>query len=183
VRSEKEKMLAGEPYRAADPELKADHQRCQELLHAFNMSPQDPGLRAELLGLLLGRLGQRSTLQPPLYCDYGYNIRLGDRVFINYNCTLLDCAPLTIGEKTQIGPSVQIYTAVHPLVPAQRRAAVEWTRPVSIGANVWIGGAAVVLPGVTVGDDAVIGAGSVVTRDVPEGAVVAGNPARLLRMQ
>jgi maltose O-acetyltransferase len=104
-------------------------------------------------------------------------------VFINYNCTLLDCAPLTIGEKTQIGPSVQIYTAVHPLVPAQRRAAVEWTRPVSIGANVWIGGAAVVLPGVTVGDDAVIGAGSVVTRDVPEGAVVAGNPARLLRMQ
>ena len=117
-------------------------------------------------------------IRPPFFCDYGYNIRLGAGAFLNFNCVILDVAAVEIGEAAQIGPAVQIYAADHPRDPAQRRAGLELGRPVRIGANTWIGGGAIILPGVTVGDDAIVGAGSVVTRDVAPGATVVGNPAR-----
>ena len=125
--------------------------------------------------------GEGAEIRPPFFCDYGFNIALGAGVFLNFNCVILDVVGVGIGEGTQIGPAVQIYTADHPRDPAQRRAGLELGRPVEIGRNVWIGGGAIILPGVTIGDDAVVGAGSVVTRDVAAGEKVAGNPARRLR--
>jgi maltose O-acetyltransferase len=141
------------------------------------------GLAANRRALLRERfaeVGEGAIIRPPFFCDYGFNIRLGANVFLNFNCVILDVVEVTIGEGTQIGPAVQIYTADHPRDPSQRRDGLEYGRPVRIGRNVWIGGGGIILPGVAVGDDAVIGAGSVVTRDVPKGATVAGNPARLL---
>jgi maltose O-acetyltransferase len=126
-------------------------------------------------------VGEGTLLRPPFYCDYGSNIHLGKNVFLNYNCVILDVVRVTIGEETRIGPAVQIYTADHPRDPAVRRSGLESGVPVTIGSNVWIGGGAIILPGVTIGDDAIVGAGSVVTRDVPAGATVAGNPARVHR--
>ena len=131
-----------------------------------------------LLREMLAEVGEGSYVRPPFHCDYGYNISLGKGVFLNFNCVILDVVKVTIGDGTQIGLAVQIPTADHPRDSAQRRAGLDFGRPVSIGANVWIGGAAVILPGVTVGDDAIIGAGAIVTRDVPWGATVVGNPAR-----
>jgi maltose O-acetyltransferase len=133
-----------------------------------------------LLAEQFGAVGEGAVIRPPFHCDYGYNIHLGKDVFLNFNCVILDVVKVTIGDGTQIGPAVQIYTADHPRDPAQRKAGLETGRPVSIGRNVWIGGGAIILPGVTIGDDAVIGAGSVVTRDVPAGATAVGNPARVL---
>jgi maltose O-acetyltransferase len=127
---------------------------------------------------MLAEVGEASYIRPPFHCDYGYNISLGKRVFLNFNCVILDVVKVVIGDGTQIGPAVQILTADHPRDPARRRAGLEFGRPVSIGANVWIGAAAIILPGVTVGDDAIIGAGAVVTRDVRPGATVVGNPAK-----
>jgi maltose O-acetyltransferase len=180
--SQKERMLADELYRAADPELEADAARAADLLHAYNASrPDDADGRRRLLVELLGAAGEGCVIRPPFHCDYGANIRLGRGVFLNFGCVILDVAPVEIGDLTQIGPAVQIYAADHPRDPALRREMLECGRPVRIGANVWIGGGAIVLPGVVVGDDAVIGAGAVVTRDVPAGATVAGNPARPVR--
>jgi maltose O-acetyltransferase len=133
------------------------------------------------LAKLFGRIGANANVMPIFACDYGYNIVAGRNLFINYNCVLLDCAPIVIGDDVQFGPAVQVYTAHHPLDAATRREGLESASPVSIGDNVWVGGAAVICPGVSIGDDAVIGAGSVVTRNVPAGAIVAGNPARVLR--
>lgn len=182
MRSQKERMLAGEPYTAADPELEADAARAAALLHAYNASdPADGEARRALLGRLLGAMGEGCVIRPPFHCDYGANIRLGRGVFMNFGCVVLDVTTVEIGELTQIGPAVQIYAADHPRDPALRRRMLESGRPVRIGANVWIGGGAILLPGVTVGDDAVIGAGAVVTRDVPAGTTVAGNPARPVR--
>ena len=179
TRSEKSKMLAGELYRASDPELVADHLRAQRLLEAYNVTTADEGeRRLTMLRRLLGAVGDGAVIKPTFRCDYGYNVRVGRGLFVNYDCVFLDCAPIEIGDDVQIGPAVQIYTATHPLDPDVRRSGLEAASPVRIGNNVWIGGAAVLLPGITVGDDAVIGAGSVVTRDVPPGAVVVGNPAR-----
>jgi maltose O-acetyltransferase len=138
--------------------------------------------RGELLGLLrkgLGAVGDGVIIRPPFHIDYGYNITVGEGVFLNYGCVILDVCAVTIGAKTQIGPGVQILTADHPRDPAVRAQMLEFGRPIVIGANVWIGGGALLLPGITVGDDAIIGAGSVVTRDVPAGATVVGNPARV----
>lgn len=179
TRSEKSKMLAGELYRASDPELVADHLRALRLLEAYNATTADEGeRRLTMLRRLLGAVGDGAVIKPTFRCDYGYNVRVGRGLFVNYDCVFLDCAPIEIGDDVQIGPAVQIYTATHPLDPDVRRSGLEAASPVRIGNNVWIGGAAVLLPGITVGDDAVIGAGSVVTRDVPPGAVVVGNPAR-----
>lgn len=180
--SEKEKMLAGALYRADDPELVADQARISRWIDRYNGSRCLPA--AERLALLregLANVGDGATVRPPFHCDYGYNISLGDNVFLNFNCIILDVVPVTIGSGTQIGPAVQILTADHPRDPEQRAQMLEFGRPVAIGSNVWIGGGAIILPGVTIGDDAVVGAGSVVTRNVPAGTTVAGNPARPLR--
>jgi maltose O-acetyltransferase len=178
-RSEKQKMLAGELYRAGGPELEADARRAQAWLVRYNASLGLPASeRHALLRELLAAAGAGAVIRPPFHCDYGYNIHLGDDVFLNFNCVILDIVKVEIGAGTQIGPAVQIYAADHPRDPASRRLGLEFGRPVTIGRNVWIGGAAIILPGVTIGDDAVIGAGSVVTRNVPAGATAFGNPAR-----
>ncbi len=177
--SEKQKMLAGLPYRAGDPELQADYARAKAWMVRYNAALGETAAdRLVLLRQQLGAVGDDVVIRPPFHCDYGGNIRLGAGVFLNYDCVILDVVGVTIGDATQIGPAVQIYTADHPRDAAQRRSGVEWGRPVRIGANVWIGGGAIILPGVAIGDDAIIGAGSVVTRDVAAGATVAGNPAR-----
>jgi maltose O-acetyltransferase len=180
--SDKEKMLAGEPYLASVPQLVAERQQAQRLLAQYNVTDaRDAAARLSLLRLLLGAVGDGASIQPRFHCDYGYNIRLGQRCFINYNCVFLDCAAIEIGDDLQMGPAVQLYTANHPLDRAQRDAGWEYAKPIRIGSGVWFGGGAIVLPGVTIGDGAVIGAGSVVTRDVPANSVVVGNPAKVTR--
>jgi maltose O-acetyltransferase len=179
VKTEKEKMLSGDLYDASDPILIADRNHATALLYQYNTTPHHAVTHAPLLAQLLAACGPGSTIRPPFFCDYGYNIRLGSGVFLNFNCVLLDVTSIEIGDHTQIGPAVQIYAADHPRSPEGRRAGLENGRPVRIGANVWIGGGAIILPGVTIGANAIIGAGSVVTRDVPPGATVVGNPARI----
>jgi maltose O-acetyltransferase len=178
--SEKDKMMAGELYAASDPELVRDRRRCRALLHQINSQP-DEDQRRGLFQELLARLGNASFIQPPFACDYGYNISVGDNVFVNFNTVILDCAPVTIGDGAQIASGVQLLAADHPRDAQARRKLLELARPVSIGSNVWLGAAVIVLPGVSVGDDSVIGAGSVVTRDIPGGVVAVGNPCRVVR--
>ena len=172
-------MLAGEHYRAGDPELAQDRNTSRAWIGRYNASLALPSAeRRALLRELLGHVGEGAAILPPFHCDYGYNIRLGKDVFLNFNCIILDVVAVEVGDGTQIGPAVQLLTADHPRDPALRRTGAEFGRPVSIGRNVWIGGGAIVLPGVSVGDNAVIGAGAVVTRDVAAEATVVGNPAR-----
>jgi len=178
-KSEKQKMLDGDLYNAEDPELIEDRARAAALLHCYNSEIHDPAKHFRQLQELLGSVGPGSVIRPPFFVDYGYNIRVGEHVFLNFNCVLLDVAEITIGDRTQIGPGVHIYAADHPLDPALRRSNLENGKPVRIGANVWIGGGAIILPGIAIGDDAVVGAGSIVTHDVPPGAKVVGNPARI----
>jgi len=183
IRTEKAKMLAGERYHAADPELAAERRRTQRLLIRYNAASGEAiSSRTALLRELLGEVGDGSVIMPIFACDYGYNIRLGRNAFINYNCVFLDCAPIEIGNDLQMGPAVQLYTATHPLEADVRRSGLEYARPIRIGHDVWIGGGAIILPGVTIGDGSVIGAGSVVVHDVPAAKVVAGNPARIIRV-
>ncbi|WP_237182616.1 sugar O-acetyltransferase [Roseomonas marmotae] len=173
-------MLAGELYDAGDAELQADATAARAWMARYNaMLAAPPATRRAALRELLGAVGEGAVVRPPFHCDYGYNIRLGDGVFLNFNCVILDVVAVSIGDKTQIGPGVQILTADHPRDAETRDAGLEFGRPIHIGRNVWIGGGALILPGVTIGDDAVIGAGSVVTRDVPAGATAFGNPARV----
>ncbi|RAR78876.1 maltose O-acetyltransferase [Paracidovorax anthurii] len=185
MKTEKQKMLAGEPYHVADPELQAGMDAARRWLARYNDGMAHAALgaaaRHRLLAEGLGSVGGGAVVRPPFHCDYGFNIHLGTGVFLNFNCVILDVVEVRIGEGTQIGPGVQILAADHPRDAAQRATGVEFGRPVRIGRDVWIGGGAIVLPGVAVGDGALIGAGSVVTRDVPAGATVAGNPARVLR--
>jgi maltose O-acetyltransferase len=177
-RTEKQKMLAGDLYRAVGDELAADSRRAERLTRAYNATGADEvESREAVLRELLGGVGQNVVIRPPFYCDYGYNIRLGHGVFINFGCIFLDVVGIEIGDGCQIGAAVQVLTADHPRDPALRRQGLESGKPVRIGHNVWIGGGAIILPGVTVGDDAIVGAGSVVTRDVPVGVTVVGNPA------
>jgi maltose O-acetyltransferase len=176
TRSERDKMLAGELYRPGDPELQAELAATAHWLARYNASL--PPERRRLLLERLGAVGEGAEIRPPFFCDYGFNIRLGAGVFINFNCVILDVVDVTIGEGSQVGPAVQIYAADHPRDAAQRKSGLEFGRPVRIGRNVWIGGGAIILPGVVIGDDAVVGAGSVVTKDVASGATVRGNPAR-----
>ena len=178
--SEKEKMLAGELYRASDPELVHERQRCRSLLQAFNTEPEEEQ-RLALLQELLGRIGNGTFIQPPFACDYGSNVSIGDNVFVNFSAVILGCAPVTIGDGTQIAPGVQLLAADHPRDAQTRRDLLELARPISIGSNVWLGAAAIVLPGVSVGADSIIGAGSVVTRDIPSGVLAVGNPCRVVR--
>ena len=181
VRTEREKMLAGELYDALDPELVALRARTRDLcwdLNATRESAQDE--RRRILRELFARGGDTAWMQPPFFCDYGSNIELGERVFFNFNCVVLDVCRVRIGCYTLFAPAVQIYTATHPL-DARLRRREESGRPIDIGSDVWVGGGAIICPGVTIGDRAVIGAGSVVTRDVPAGVLAAGNPCRVLR--
>ena len=177
--SEKQKMLAGELYVATGEELAADARRVAGWMDRYNASIAATQRHyTTLLREIMASVGEGAYIRPPFHCDYGYNISLGAGVFLNFNCVILDVVKVTIGDRTQIGPGVQILTADHPRDPAQRRAGLEFGRPITIGADVWIGGGAIVLPGVTIGDGAIVGAGAVVTRDVAAGATVVGNPAR-----
>ncbi|WP_295317545.1 sugar O-acetyltransferase [Roseobacter sp.] len=179
--SEKSKMIAGELYRPGDAALVAGRARSQALQRDYNATTvADTDKRKAILDQWLGGYGSGCALRAPLYTDYGSNIYLGDDVFFNYGCVLLDVCAIRIGDKTQIGPMVQILTADHPRDAATRDAGLEFGRAITIGRNVWIGGGAIILPGIGIGDDAVIGAGAVVTHDVPAGITVAGNPARPL---
>jgi maltose O-acetyltransferase len=181
-KTEKEKMLAGDLYHAADTELLTERRHAQQILVRYNAAPDDGQmLRTDLLRDFLGAVGEGTVVLPTFTCDYGYNISLGRNVFINYHCIFLDCAPIAIGDDVQIGPAVQLYTAQHPLDAKVRRSGLESASPIRIGKDVWIGGGVVVLPGVTIGDRSIVGAGSVVVHDVPPDSLVVGNPARIVR--
>ncbi|HYD53014.1 MAG TPA: sugar O-acetyltransferase [Gemmatimonadaceae bacterium] len=179
--TEREKMLAGELYDALDPELVAMRTRARELCQGLNATSEgDEEGRRRILRALISVGGDTVWMQPPFYCDYGSHIELGERVFFNFNCVVLDVCRVLIGDYTMFGPGVQILTPLHPL-DAQLRRREEYGRPITIGSDVWVGGGALILPGVTIGARSVIGAGSVVTRDIPEGVIAVGNPCRVVR--
>jgi len=178
----KQRMLNGELYIADDPELHEDMARAQRLLEQFNAtSYSEQALRDDVLRTLLGEVGDGVVIRPTLRCDYGTQITIGERTFINYDCVLLDVAAITIGADCQLAPRVQLLTAGHPIDPVQRRDGWEFGAPVTLGDNVWLGAGVIVCPGVTIGRDSVVGAGAVVTRDVPASSVAYGNPARVRR--
>jgi maltose O-acetyltransferase len=179
--TEKDRMLAGELYDPLDPALVAARDRARDLCQDLNATREaDAVERRRILIDLFGAGGDEVWMQPPFFCDYGANIFLGKRVFFNFNCVVLDVCAVRIGDFTLFGPAVQIYTATHPL-EAELRRTREFAKPVTIGSDVWVGGAAVILPGVTIGSRCVIGAGSVVTRDIPDDVFAAGNPCRVIR--
>lgn len=177
-----QQMLSGEVYDALHPRLVEMLAETREKIYDFNnLRPSQKAEQMAILRELLGRCGENLTVNQPFRCDYGRNISIGDNVFINFNMTILDEAEVTIGNNVFIGPNVSIYTPCHPLVADERNTGVEWAEPVTIGNDVWIGGNTVILPGVTIGDGAVVGAGSVVSRDVPEASLVVGCPAHVVR--
>jgi maltose O-acetyltransferase len=180
MHTNREKMLRGDLYDATDPELVQLRLRARRLWHELNLLPAAAD-RRELLTQLLGTFGAGAVIEPPFHCDYGSQIHLDAGVFLNFNCVFLDPAPIHIGAQTFLGPSVQLYTATHPLDAKTRVAGPEMACPIRIGARVWIGGGTIVSPGVTIGDDTTIGAGSVVTRSIPAGVLAAGNPCRVIR--
>lgn len=180
--TEREKMLAGELYRGDDPALVAERLRARAALaRAAALPPEDEAGWYAVLRALLGGLGEGSVVMPGLRLDYGGNTCIGARCFINYDCVLLDCARITIGDEVQVAPGVHIYTAGHPTDAATRRAGLEFALPVTVGDGAWLGGGAILCPGVSIGENAVIGAGSVVTRSIPADVVAAGNPCRVIR--
>lgn len=181
MKTEKEKMLAGEAYDPLDPQLSRERDCCRDVCQRLNATREDQ--KEERQRLLAELFGDETDawVQPPFFCDYGTNIVLGRKVFFNFNCVVLDVALVTIGSNVLFGPSVQIYTANHPIGAADRRKWLESGKPITIGSDVWVGGGAIICPGVIIGDRSVIGAGSVVTRDIPSDVLAAGNPARVIR--
>lgn len=180
--TEREKMLAGALYNAETEELSAQRQRARELCLRLNWpSPQDREDQRRILQELFGQVGENCTVNPTFWCDYGYNIRAGHGLYLNYNCVILDCAPVTFGDNVFVGPNCGFYTAGHPLEAAVRNALLEYAHPITVEDDVWIGGNVVVLPGVTIGHGSVIGAGSVVNRDIPPNTLAAGSPCRPVR--
>ncbi len=182
MQTEKQKMLHGELYNAYDPVLFAERRNSRLLLKQLNDSADDEmELRQQLLKKLIPSQGSGLWIEPPFYCDYGTNITIGDKVFFNFDCVILDVMQVTIGNNVLIGPAVQIYTAMHPLSWEERAAGLEFGKPVTIGSDCWIGGGAIICPGVTIGNRCIIGAGSVVTRNIPDDAFAAGNPCKIIR--
>ncbi len=182
TRTNRERMLAGDLYVADDPENERLYRRALRLQDEYaRTAVTDADAARALLAELLGTLGEGAVVRPPLYVDYGENVHVGARTFVNYHLTALDVAPITIGADCQIGPNVQLLTPTHPVEPTPRRDKLEAALPVTLGDNVWLGGGVIVCPGVTIGDNSVVGAGSVVTRDVPANVVAVGNPARVVR--
>lgn len=178
---EKRKMIAGELYRPADEQLHSCRVKARHLVHRYNhTAPDEKAVRAELLAELLGQ-EDSAYIEPPFHCDYGFNIFVGKNFYANFDCVILDVCPVHIGDNCMLAPGVHIYTATHPLDAPTRNSGVEYGKPVTIGHNVWIGGRAVINPGVTIGDNVVVGSGSVVTKDIPANSVVAGNPARIIK--
>jgi maltose O-acetyltransferase len=179
--TEKEKMLAGELYDPLDPDLVRARNRARDLCQDLNATRErDQDMRRSILKQLFGRGGDSVWMQPPFFCDYGSNIQLGERVFFNFNCVVLDVCVVEIGDFTLFGPAVQMYTATHPM-NAELRRKQEFAKPIKIGSDVWVGGGAIICPGVSIGSKSVVGAGSVVTRDIPAGVFAAGNPCRVIR--
>ena len=179
-RTEKEKMLAGESYNLLDPDLEAERQKAKELLRLYNRTEAVPE-RQIILQQLLGQIGENSIIEPPFYCSYGQNTHIGDHVYLNFSCTILDNNEVHIGHHVMAGPAVQIYTAAHLLQAEARIQGWEVAKPIVIEDNVWLGGGAILLPGVRIGRNAVVGAGAVVSRNVPANTIVAGNPAKVIR--
>ena len=181
-RTNRERMLAGDWYISDDPDNWAQAKRALRLQTKYTAAyADDPDTARPILVELLGHLGDEAHIKPPLYVDYGTYLSVGARTFINYNLTALDVAPIVIGEDCQIGPNVQLLTPVHPMAPQPRKDRLEAARPITVGNNVWLGGGAIICPGVTIGDNSVIGAGAVVTRDIPADSLAVGSPARVIR--
>lgn len=182
MKTEKEKMLNGEMYDPADPVLVKEREEARRLVRLFNQTTeQEDEKRVELLKELLGSTGKDVYMEPNIRFDYGYNTHVGENFFANFDCTFLDVCEIHIGDNCMLAPGVQIYTATHPLDPVERNSGKEYAKPVTIGDNVWIGGHAIINPGVTIGDNVVIASGAVVTKDVPNNVVVGGNPARIIK--
>jgi maltose O-acetyltransferase len=182
MKTEKQKMLAGEMYDPADPELLKQRENARRLVRLINQTTEKEGdKRISLLKELFGSTGDNLFLEPAFRCDYGYNIHVGENFFANFECIILDVCEVRIGTNCMLAPGVHIYTAAHPLNPTERNSGREFGKPVTIGNNVWIGGGAIINPGVNIGDNAVIASGAVVTKDVPENVVVGGNPAKILK--
>jgi len=178
----KQRMLAGELYLADDPELVDERARAAAILDRYNVThDSEHDERSRLLHDLLGEVGDGVVVKPTFRCDYGYNLSIGPRTFVNYGCVMLDVVPIRIGAACQLASGVQLLAATHPIDPEARRSGWEYGRPITIGDNVWLGGGVIVCPGVTIGENTVVGAGSVVTRDLPAGIVAVGNPARVQR--
>jgi maltose O-acetyltransferase len=181
-KTEKEKMLAGELYNALDKQLSDERLQTRLLIKKLNDTREDEeSTRTAILRELIPNAGSGLWLQPPFYCDYGSNILIGEKVFFNFNCVVLDVTYVTIGSRTLFGPNVQIYTATHPLDHLERASGLEYAKPIVIGEDVWVGGSAVICPGVEIGSRSVIGAGSVVTKNIPSDVFAAGNPCRVIR--
>lgn len=182
MKSEKEKMISGELYFASDPELLKDRVHARQLTRLYNQTLEtEYDKRADLLKKLFGTVSGSIYIEPTFRCDYGYNIHAGNNFYANFDCVILDVCEVRIGDNCLLAPGVHIYTAGHPLHPAERNSGAEFGKPVRIGNNVWIGGRAVINPGVTIGDNAVVASGAVVTKDVPNDAVVAGCPAKIIK--
>ena len=182
-KSEREKMLDGELYLPEDEELTKMHLEARKLVHRFNFSePSQARQQKQIVRRLFGNIGANFTIKPPFYCDYGCHISAGDNLYINYDCTILDCNTVYLGNNVLVAPKVQIYTAYHPTDPELRLSGKELAAPVKIGNNVWLGGGVIVCPGVTIGSNVTIGAGSVVTKDIPHNVVAVGNPCRIIKV-
>ena len=180
--TEKEKMIAGDLYAPSDLQLVEDRRQARIVFGKYNTThPDEVEQRKELLQELFGQKSKNLCIEPPFYCDYGYNLQLGKNVYMNFNCCILDVSIVKIGDNTMFGPNVQIYTATHPLEYKARNSDVEYAKPIIIGNNVWVGGNATICPGVTIGNNVVIGAGSVVTKSFPDDVFIAGNPARVIK--
>lgn len=182
MKSEKEKMLAGEWYQASDPELAQERLNARKLLYKINSSdPEKTEERVNLLRQLFGKAGKNLWIETPFQCDYGYNISVGDDCFFNFNRVVLDVTPVIMGDRVFVAPNVQFYAATHPIEAKPRGEFWEFGKPITIGSDVWIGGSAIICPGVCIGDREIIGAGSVVTKSFPDDVVIGGNPAKIIR--